>query len=98
MLSHLDNQAGGNVDSSKYQEARLNPDTGVKGDQDKERRATGAFLATLVAVPGAVSAIDVTADLRANQVLCQVRISARSQISSSQVRGPMPIGQSFESP
>jgi hypothetical protein len=47
----LRNQDGGNVDFSKYQEARLIPVTGVKGDQDQERRATSAFLAVLVGVP-----------------------------------------------
>jgi hypothetical protein len=39
------------MDFSKYQEARLIPVTGVKGDQDQERRATSAFLAVLVGVP-----------------------------------------------
>ncbi len=39
------------MDFTKYQEARLIPVTGVKGDQDQERRATSAFLAVLVGVP-----------------------------------------------
>lgn len=39
------------MDFSRYQEARLIPVTGVKGDQDQERRATSALLAVLVGVP-----------------------------------------------
>lgn len=39
------------MDFSKFQEARLIPVTGIKGDQDQERRATSAFLAALVGVP-----------------------------------------------
>lgn len=42
---------GDEMDFSKYQEARLIPVTGVKGDQDQERRATSALLAVLVGVP-----------------------------------------------
>jgi len=39
------------VDTSKFQTARLIPTTGIKGDQDQERRTTSAFLAVLLAVP-----------------------------------------------
>lgn len=45
------------MDFSKYQEARLIPVTGVKGDQDQERRATSAFLAVLVGVPDLARAL-----------------------------------------
>lgn len=39
------------MDFDKFQEARLIPVTGVKGDQDQERRAASALLAVLVGVP-----------------------------------------------
>lgn len=39
------------MDFTKFQEARLIPVTGVKGDQDQERRAASALLAVLVGVP-----------------------------------------------
>ena len=39
------------VDFSRFQKARLIPVTGIKGDQDQERRATSALLAVLTAVP-----------------------------------------------
>ena len=45
------------MDVSKFQEARLIPVTGLKGDLDQERRTTSAFLAVLVAVPEFARAI-----------------------------------------
>ncbi len=39
------------MDTSKYQPARLIPVTGIKGEQDQERRATSALLAAFVGVP-----------------------------------------------
>ena len=39
------------MDIQKFQAARLIPTTGIKGDQDQERRTVSAFLAILVAVP-----------------------------------------------
>jgi len=42
---------GDKLDFSKYQQARLIPVTGIKGDLDQERRATSALLAVLVGVP-----------------------------------------------
>ena len=42
---------GGQMDLAKFQPARLIPVTGIKGEQDQERRATSALLAVLSAVP-----------------------------------------------
>lgn len=39
------------MDTSTFQPARLIPITGIKGDQEQERRATSALLAVLSAVP-----------------------------------------------
>ena len=39
------------MDTSTFQPARLIPITGIKGDQEQERRATSALLAVLAAVP-----------------------------------------------
>lgn len=39
------------MDTSSFQPARLIPITGIKGDQEQERRATSALLAVLSAVP-----------------------------------------------
>lgn len=39
------------MDTSTFQPARLIPITGIKGDQEQERRATSALLAVLGAVP-----------------------------------------------
>jgi len=39
------------VDTSSFQRARLIPITGIKGDQEQERRATSALLAVMEAVP-----------------------------------------------
>jgi hypothetical protein len=39
------------MDTSTFQPARLIPITGIKGDQEQERRATSALLAVLMAVP-----------------------------------------------
>lgn len=45
------------MDYSKFQAARLIPVTGIKGDQDQERRATSALLAVLVGVPDLAKAL-----------------------------------------
>lgn len=42
---------GESVDTSSFQRARLIPITGIKGDQEQERRATSALLAVMEAVP-----------------------------------------------
>lgn len=39
------------MDTSSFQRARLIPITGIKGDQEQERRATSALLAVMEAVP-----------------------------------------------
>ena len=39
------------MDTSKFQRARLIPVTGIKGEQDQERRATSALLAAFQGVP-----------------------------------------------
>jgi len=39
------------MDTSTFQSARLIPITGIKGDQEQERRATSALLAVIQAVP-----------------------------------------------
>lgn len=39
------------MDTSSFQSARLIPITGIKGDQEQERRATSALLAVIQAVP-----------------------------------------------
>lgn len=39
------------MDVSTFQQARLIPVSGIKGDQEQERRTTSAFLAVMVAVP-----------------------------------------------
>lgn len=39
------------MDTTSFQPARLIPITGIKGDQEQERRATSALLAVLTAVP-----------------------------------------------
>lgn len=39
------------MDTSKFQQARLIPTIGIKGEEEQERRTTSAFLAVLVAVP-----------------------------------------------
>jgi hypothetical protein len=45
------------VDTSTFQSARLIPITGIKGDQEQERRATSALLAVIQAVPEFARAI-----------------------------------------
>lgn len=45
------------MDTSTFQSARLIPITGIKGDQEQERRATSALLAVIQAVPEFARAI-----------------------------------------
>jgi hypothetical protein len=47
----LEFSSGGKMDTAKFQRARLIPVTGIKGDQEQERRATSALLAVVQAVP-----------------------------------------------
>lgn len=72
------------MDFSKYQEARLIPVTGVKGDQDQERRATSAFLAVLVGVPDLAKTLLKIAGAPAGKV--QTYIEPEFEVGDKKIR------------
>jgi hypothetical protein len=47
----LTSRRGAEMDTTSFQRARLIPVSGIKGDQEQERRATSALLAVIEAVP-----------------------------------------------